>query len=176
MQLGPCQDQPKVATPQAAVDHLHSVDPHLRAAVRMAGGTTGFRRHRPRPSARQRLASVRASSRPCAKPLVSGFPVGRANASEPELTPNLAILAKPRPGADPSFAGSRRGRDMHPLPTRASPSNRSCSGPRGGRQMQDGFSRGTTLPCFRRARTGARFALSRSAAPPAGGAAMCVPT
>jgi hypothetical protein len=39
-------------------------------------------------------SDVRASSRPCAQTLLlPAFPTGRANASELERTPNLAILA-----------------------------------------------------------------------------------
>jgi hypothetical protein len=41
------------------------------------------------------FASVRSNR------LFSGFPIGRANASEPERTPNLAILATPRSGREP---------------------------------------------------------------------------
>jgi hypothetical protein len=39
------------------------------------------------------LAAVRARSRPFAQTTVFGFPSKRANASEPERTLNLAILA-----------------------------------------------------------------------------------
>jgi hypothetical protein len=69
------------------------------------------------------FAPVRARS---LKPLVSGFPIGRANASEPERTPNLAILATDfRRRARPfTSCRRRRGRARSPGDRRSSRSSR----------------------------------------------------
>src|SRR5712691_6692479 len=88
MQLGPRQHQSKLPAPKAAVDHLHRVDPYLRACSRVTGMemrrpviVEEHRDHNPEETTDRRHVEIvpRAAVGTTEEPISGGLPSGDPN-------------------------------------------------------------------------------------------------